>query len=91
MSANVGGLLGESRLGRDAFDAGTKKALVARGILDAKSARPTPEFSVVARAWRDVLDGANADLGACGTATLDVWSAELVAALSRQAVEASVV
>jgi hypothetical protein len=80
-AASVGALLGESRLARDAFDAGTRKALVARGMLDAKSGRPTPEFSVVTRAWRDVLDGTNADLAACGTATLDVWGAELVAAL----------
>lgn len=80
-AATVGALLGESRLARDALDAETKKALVARGMLDGKSGRPTPEFSMVARAWRDVLDGTNADLSACGTATLDVWSAEVVAAL----------
>jgi len=80
-AATVGALLGESRLARDALDVETKKALVARGMLDGKSGRPTPEFSMVARAWRDVLDGTNADLGACGTATLDVWSAEIVAAL----------
>jgi hypothetical protein len=80
-AANIGALLGKTRLGRDAFDAPTKRALVARGVLDAKSARPTPEFSVVARAWREVLDGTGSDLGACGSATLDVWGAELVAML----------
>ena len=80
-AANVGALLGQMRLGRDAFDAPTRKTLVARGFLDAKTGRPTPEFSVVAQAWRDVLDGANGDLSACGNTTLDVWGAEIVAAL----------
>jgi hypothetical protein len=80
-AANVGALLGRARLARDAFDAGTKKVLVARGILDAKTSRPTPEFSVVAHAWREVLDGSSADLSACGSTTLDVWGAELLAAL----------
>jgi hypothetical protein len=80
-AANVGALLGRTRLARDAFDAPTRKTLVARGFLDAKTARPTPEFSVVAHAWRDVLDGANGDLSACGSMTLDVWGADIVAAL----------
>jgi hypothetical protein len=80
-AANVGALLGQRRLGRDAFDAGTRKALVARGFIDAKTGRPTPEFSVVAQAWRDVLEGTNGDLAACGSMTLDVWGAELLCAL----------
>jgi hypothetical protein len=80
-AANVGALLGRARLPRDAFDAGTKKVLVARGILDPKTSRPTPEFSVVAHGWREVLDGTSADLSACGNTTLDVWGAELLAAL----------
>jgi hypothetical protein len=80
-AANVGALLGQTRLGRDAFDAPTRKTLVARGFLDAKTTRPTPEFSMIAQAWRDVLDGANGDLSACGSTTLDVWGAEIVAAL----------
>lgn len=80
-AANVGALLGQKRLGRDAFDAGTRKVLVARGFIDAKTGRPTPEFSVVAHAWRDVLEGTNGDLSACGSMTLDVWGAELLCAL----------
>ena len=80
-AANVGALLGQRRLGRDAFDAPTRKALVARGLIDAKTGRPTPEFSVVAHAWRDVLEGTNGDLSACGNTTLDVWGAELLCAL----------
>ena len=80
-AANVGALLGQTRLARDAFDAETKKVLAARGFVDAKTGRPTPEFSVVAQAWREVLDGANGDLSACGSATLDVWGADIVAAL----------
>jgi hypothetical protein len=80
-AANVGALLGQTRLARDAFDAETKKVLAARGFVDTKTARPTPEFSVVAQAWREVLDGANGDLSACGSATLDVWGADIAAAL----------
>jgi hypothetical protein len=80
-AANVGALLGQKRLARDAFDAGTRKVLVARGLIDAKTGRPTPEFSVVAHAWRDVLEGTNGDLSACGNTTLDVWGAELLCAL----------
>ena len=80
-AANVGALLGQRRLGRDAFDAGTRKVLVARGLIDAKTGRPTLEFSVVAHAWRDVLEGTNGDLSACGSMTLDVWGAELLGAL----------
>lgn len=80
-AANVGALLGQARLAPDAFDEGTKKTLVARGTLDANTGRPTPEFSVVARAWRDVLDENGGDLSACGSATLDVFGAELLAAL----------
>jgi hypothetical protein len=80
-AANIGALLGLSRLAPDAFDAPTTKALVARGALDAKSGRPTPEFSVIARAWRDVLDENGGDLAACGAATLDVYGANLCATL----------
>jgi hypothetical protein len=80
-AANIGALLGMARLAPDAFDAPTMRALVARGVLDAKSGRPTPEFSVIARAWRDVLDENGGDLAACGSATLDVYGAELCATL----------
>jgi hypothetical protein len=80
-AANVGALLGQERLARDAFDAPTRKVLAARGLIDAKTGRPTPEFSVVAHAWRDVLEGASGDLSACGNTTLDVWGAELLSAL----------
>ncbi len=80
-AASVAALLGQARLTRDAFDAATKKTLVARGLIDSKTARPTPEFSVVARAWRDVLEGTSSDLSGCGATTLDVWGAELLAAL----------
>jgi len=80
-AANVGALLGQARLAPDAFDEGTKKMLAARGTLDAKTGRPTPEFSVIARAWRDVLDESGGDLSACGSATLDVFGAELLATL----------
>ncbi|HEX6274923.1 MAG TPA: hypothetical protein VFZ53_17895 [Polyangiaceae bacterium] len=80
-AANIGALLGMARLAPDAFDAPTQKALVARGVLDAKTGRPTPEFSVIARAWRDVLDEHGGDLAACGGATLDVYGAELCATL----------
>jgi hypothetical protein len=80
-AANVGALLGQTRLAHDAFDATTRKVLVARGFLDAKTGRPTLEFTVIAQAWREVLDGANGDLSACGSATLDVWGADIVAAL----------
>ena len=52
-AANVAALLGQARLAPDAFDEATRKMLVQRGTLDAKTGRPTPEFSVVARAWRD--------------------------------------
>ena len=80
-AANIGALLGMDRLACDAFDAETKQTLVARAIVDAKSGRPTPEFSMVSRAWRDVLDGTGGDLSACGSATLDVFGAELLGAL----------
>jgi hypothetical protein len=80
-AVNVGALLGQARLAPDAFDEGTKNMLVARGMLDTKTGRPTPEFSVVARAWRDVLDENGGDLSACGSATLDVFGAELLATL----------
>jgi hypothetical protein len=80
-AANVGALLGMARLAPDAFDATTAATLVARGMLDATSGRPTPEFSVLARAWRDVLDDTGGDLSACGSATLDVFGATLLVTL----------
>jgi hypothetical protein len=80
-AASVGALLGRERLPPDAFDAPTTKGLVARGILDAKSQRPAPEFTVLVHAWRDVLDGTGGDLAACGSATLDVFGAELLVTL----------
>ncbi|HVR20730.1 MAG TPA: hypothetical protein VMS65_13565 [Polyangiaceae bacterium] len=80
-AANIGALLGLERLACDAFDAETKQTLVARAIVDATSGRPTPEFSMLSRAWREVLDGSGGDLSACGSATLDVFGAELLGAL----------
>jgi hypothetical protein len=80
-ATSVGALLGLARLAPDAFDATTATALVARGMLDPTSGRPTPEFSVLARAWRDVLDDTGGDLSACGSATLDVFGANLLATL----------
>jgi hypothetical protein len=76
----VTALLTLGRLGRDGVDSVLLEALARRRILDA-SGRVTPEFATTTQAWRSVLEGTGGDLAGCGSATLDAWAAELLAAV----------
>jgi len=80
-AAALQALLEHGRLAPGALDEGATRALVGKRVLDANGRQPTPEFRAATDAWRGVLEGTAADLSACGDRTLDVWAAELVAAL----------
>ena len=79
-AAALAALLEQGRVAAGAFDEAALKGLIARRILASSGTHATPEFRATTEAWRAVLDGTSADLTACGSATLDAWSAELVAA-----------
>jgi hypothetical protein len=74
-------LLGQSRLEGVALDDSVTEALVAdalvvrtdRGLVRA------PAFTALVLAWRGILRGESEDFAPCGAATLDEWSANLVA------------
>jgi len=79
-AAALAGLLEHGRIAPGAFDETTLKGLISRRILAPSGTHASAEFRATSEAWRGVLDGTTADLDACGPATLDMWSAELVAA-----------
>jgi len=79
-AAALAGLLEHGRIAPGAFDETTLKGLISRRILAPSGTHASAEFRATSQAWRGVLDGTTADLDACGAATLDMWSAELVAA-----------
>jgi hypothetical protein len=72
-------LVHEGRL--DGLTEETCATLCARGFLE-KDGALSPSFSATLGAWLDVVRGKTADLGACGSATLDTWAAELLCALA---------
>jgi len=74
-------LLGQSRLDAIVLDESATEALVAGGLVvrtDRGIAR-TPAFTGLVVAWQGILRGECEDFGPCGAATLDEWSAGLVA------------
>ena len=72
-------LLQEAALAREAVE-----LLVSRGFAERRSGAlaPSEAFVATVSAWRAVLRSEEADLSACGAATLDRWAAEVLAALS---------
>jgi hypothetical protein len=74
-------LLGQSRLEGVAVDDSVTEALVA-GALVVRTDRGlvrAPTFTALVLAWQGILRGESEDFGPCGAATLDEWSANLVA------------
>jgi hypothetical protein len=75
------GLLGVTRLDAVEIDAAARGALLNGGICSESPAgvARSERFTRQVLAWQDVLRETGEDFSACGTATLDEWSADLVA------------
>jgi hypothetical protein len=75
------GLLGVTRLDAAEIDSAVGGSLVNGGICSESAAgvARSERFTRQVLAWQDVLRETGEDLSACGTATLDEWSADLVA------------
>jgi hypothetical protein len=80
-AAAVTALLSAGRLTTDGVDKALLDGLVRRRILSPGSGHASPELAQATRAWRAVLEAADADLSGCGSSTLDAWAAELLAAV----------
>jgi hypothetical protein len=78
----VSALLTHGRLTQGGVDPALLAELARRKILAPGGGHASPEFALATSAWRAVLDGTGGDLAGCGSATLDAWSAELLAALT---------
>ncbi|MEB2312323.1 MAG: hypothetical protein OZ921_20300 [Sorangiineae bacterium] len=76
-------LLRDACLDALAGDATLTERLVRARLVERHGAtvRASARLAGEAAAWRAVLRGESADLAACGSATLDDWSADLLAAL----------
>jgi hypothetical protein len=76
-------LLDGGALDAASFTSDVRQALVAAKIVDESGGalEENAAFVTMAGAWRMVLRGETNDLAACGTSTLDVWSADLLKAL----------
>jgi hypothetical protein len=74
-------LLGQSRLDGIALDEPLTEALVAGALVVRTERGPAraPDLTSVVVAWQGILRGESEDFGPCGAATLDEWSANLVA------------
>jgi hypothetical protein len=74
-------LLGESRLDGALLDEGVTETLVAGGVLIETDRGPVraPSFTSTVAAWQGILRGESEDFAPCGAATLDEWSANVVA------------
>lgn len=79
-AAAVAALLTFGRLATQGLDPALVDGLARRRIIVPASGQTTPEFAAAVTAWRALLEGASADLSACGNATLDAWASELLAA-----------
>jgi hypothetical protein len=81
-AATLPALLGSGALDVTAFSDDVQKALIGAGVVersgDGLALRAA--FASTASAWRNVLRGETNDLSACGTTTLDSWSADLLRA-----------
>lgn len=58
-----------------------RASLVRAGVVEASGSRVSEAFVATADAWRRVLRNESSDFSACGTATLDVWGADLLRSL----------
>jgi hypothetical protein len=77
------GLLGEARLDAARLPVATVEALIAGKYVEqtADGITRTEVLTRTVLAWQGVLRGEGDDLAACGRATLDEWSADIVARL----------
>jgi hypothetical protein len=68
------------------LDPGARAALLAGNILEADEAgdHATAWFASTSSAWQRMLRGESGDLAVCGEATLDGWTADLIARLVAQ-------
>jgi hypothetical protein len=83
VATGLRGLLGETRLEAARLPVATVEALIAGKYVE-QTADGIMRTEVLARtvlAWQGVLRGEGDDLAACGRATLDEWSADIVARL----------
>ncbi len=78
----VAALLTQGRLAQNGVDPSLLDELARRKILTPGTAHASDDFAAATGAWRAVLDGSDGDLSGCGSATLDAWAAELLAALT---------
>lgn len=76
-------LFNDAALDALAGDATLCDRLIAAGLVEraGNSLRASAAFASVAAAWRAVLRGESEDLAACGSSTLDEWTAGLLATL----------
>jgi hypothetical protein len=74
-------LLGRARLDGIALDEPLTEALVAGALVVRTDRGPVraPGLTSIVLAWQGILRGESEDFGPCGGATLDEWSANLVA------------
>lgn len=59
----------------------TLSSLARAGVLDSTGSRISEAFGCTANAWREVLRNQSSDFSACGSATLDVFGADLLRSL----------
>ena len=80
-AAAVTALLTTGRLQVESVDKTLLEVLVRRRILAPSGGHASAELGLATQAWRAILDGSDGDLSGCGSATLDSWAAELLAAV----------
>jgi len=81
-AASLPALLESGSLDVHAFTDDVQRALLSANVLERRADQLVPKSSFLetAKAWRQVLRGEINDLSACGTTTLDAWSADLLRA-----------
>jgi hypothetical protein len=82
-AATVRGLLGQERLATASLSEAALEALFAGMQLEGTPQVPrrTAAFTETVLAWQAILRGEGEDFASCGSATLDEWTADLVARL----------
>jgi hypothetical protein len=75
------GLLGMDRLDAAGLPEASIEALMAGALLERTSTGPrrSEAFTQIVRAWQGILRGESDDFAMCGPATLDDWSADVLA------------
>jgi hypothetical protein len=82
-AAQIESLFHFGTLDTDLLSPTAQAALFEGQILESteEGVRPTAAFANTRSAWESILRGESGDLSACGEATLDTWTADIVARL----------